>query len=225
MPSNPDRPFDYDTLKLPAVFVPDSDKGQVSSADINRALGSDALRIPAVFVPEGGSTPGYPYESIGRAEFRPGDDGAAQRKFTSWQSSSKPSDPAQEDSEPAPTLPRTRYRFGAALGGDRSPGQPPNPTVSSGRPAPAAAGLAAGVAAWRSMANPGDVWRQSVAAPTGSTVASSPSGRADAVGDTAVPVAGGTTPAPPSGGGPARRVADARVQTVPAAHPIRGEPG
>jgi hypothetical protein len=165
MPSNPDRPFDYDTLKLPAVFVPDSDKDQVSSGDINRALGSDAVRIPAVFVPEGGSPPGYPYESIGRAEFRTEDPGAAQRKFTSWQSSSKPSDPAREDSEPAPTLPRTRYRFGAALGGDRSPGPPPNPTVSSGRPAPVAVGLAAGIAAWRSMANPRSALGWSPAAP------------------------------------------------------------
>jgi hypothetical protein len=202
MPSNPDRPFDHDTVKLRAVFVPDDARHQSSRADIAATLGYDTLKIPAVIVPEGGKSPGYGYEHIGRAQFRPDDeDSASRRTYTSSKSSSQSPDETQADSEPVPTLPRTRYRFGAALGGDRSPGPPPNPTVSSGRAAPAAAGLAAGVAAWRGMADPVSVWRQSVRPPAGSTVVSSRSGRADAVGNTAVPAAGGTTPVPPSGDG------------------------
>jgi hypothetical protein len=168
MPSNPDRPFDHDTLKLRAVFVPDDAKDQSSQADIIATLGYGAVKIPAVFVPAGGKPPGSGYEHIGRAQFRPDDDdddSAARRVYTSWQTSSQSPDETQEDSEPGPTLPQTRFRFGEALGGNRSPGPPPNPSVSSGRPAPAPAGLAAGVATWRGMADPVSVWRQSVAAP------------------------------------------------------------
>jgi hypothetical protein len=151
MPNNPDRPFGHDTLKLPAVFVPDSAAHRVSQADITAMLGYDAVKIPAVFVPEGGKPPGYGYERIGQAEFRPDDEGSAARRiYTSWQSSSPQSpDETPEDGGAVPVLPQTRFRFGRALGGDRSPGPPPNPAVSRGRPAQAAAGLAAGVAAWR----------------------------------------------------------------------------
>ena len=213
MPTNPDRPFGHDTVEIRAVFVPDSATDKVSRSAISRVVGYDAVQIPAIFVPAGGKPPGHPYIAIGQPIFRPDDPGAANRQFTSGQASSQPSGDGQADDQPAPALPRTRYRFGAALSGGPA-GPPPNSTVSSGRPAPVAAGLAAGLAAWRSMANPGDIWRQSLAKPTGSTVASSLSGRVDAVGDTAVPVAGRTTPAPPSGNGPARKIEGARVQAT-----------
>lgn len=39
MPNNPDEPFDYDTLKLRAVFVPEDGKDQVSATDIINPLG------------------------------------------------------------------------------------------------------------------------------------------------------------------------------------------
>jgi hypothetical protein len=70
MPNNPDLPFDHDTLKLRAVFVPDSAKDQHSPSTVTSALGYDAVKIPAVFVREGGMPPGYPYQHVGRVEFR-----------------------------------------------------------------------------------------------------------------------------------------------------------
>jgi hypothetical protein len=161
MPSNPDRPFDHDTLKLRAVFVPEDARDEVSRASITSTVGHDAVKIPAVFVPEGGKPPGYPYEHFGRAEFRPDEDGAARRQFTMGSSSSQPPDGEQNDSQQIPMLPRTRYRFGAALFGGNQAGHPPNPALAGSQRDP----TAAGIAVWRRMANPGAVWRQSRAAP------------------------------------------------------------
>ena len=154
MPSNPDRPFDHDTLKLRAVFIPEAAKDKVSQATITSALGHGALKIPAVFVPEGATPPGYPYERFGRAQFRPDDDVVAKRAFTSWPTSSQPAAQAQDDA-PGPSLPRTRYRFGSALP-NRSPGPPPNPTLASRETNTvlAAIGVLRGIAkATRSLAN------------------------------------------------------------------------
>jgi hypothetical protein len=158
MPNNPDQPFDYDTMKLRAVFVPDDAKDQVSGADIVDSLGYDSVKIPAVIVPEGGTPPGFPYERFGRTEFRPDEDSAATHKFTSGPSSSQPSD---TEDVPAATLPRTRYRFGAVLAGGRSPA-PPHPALAAGQGDP----VAGGTAVWRGMKTPGAVWRQSPAAPS-----------------------------------------------------------
>ena len=148
MPNSPDRPFDDDTLKLRAVFVPENAKKQASRADIVRTLGHDAVKVPAVFVPEGGKPPGYPYERFGRAQFRPDDDRPETRVYTS-QPSSQPSDQAQEQSGPRQTLPRTRFRFGAVL--DGNPPRPPNPTVPGGQSDPVRTGLEA----WRATKDAG----------------------------------------------------------------------
>ncbi|MGA3401549.1 MAG: hypothetical protein ABSC95_20235 [Acetobacteraceae bacterium] len=161
MPSNPDRPFDHDTLKLRAVFVPENAKDQLSKATITGALGYDAVKIPAVFVPEGGTPPGYPYERFGRAVFRPDADNSEKRSFTTEPSSSQSPDAAQQNGAPAPRLPRTRYRFGAALSGGGQPGSPPNPALA-GRQGER---IAAGIAVWRGMANPGKTLRQGLAVP------------------------------------------------------------
>ena len=153
MPNSPDRPFDDDTLKLRAVFVPENAKKQASRADIVRTLGHDAVKVPAVFVPEGGKPPGYPYERFGRAQFRPDDDLPQNRIYTSQPTSSQPADAAQDNDGPVQTLPRTRYRFGAAMYG--APAPPPN-QAAAGQGDPAARGAAA----WRSMVNPAAVLRQ-----------------------------------------------------------------
>jgi hypothetical protein len=163
MPNSPDRPFDDDTLKLRAVFVPENARKQASRADIVRTLGHDAVKVPAVFVPEGGKPPGYPYERFGRAQFRPDDDLPQNRIYTSQPTSSQPADAAQDNDGPVQTLPRTRFRFGAAMYG--APPPPPN-QAAAGQGDP----VARGAAAWRSMANPGKLWRQSRTAPSPASV-------------------------------------------------------
>jgi hypothetical protein len=160
MPSNPDRPFDHDTVKLRAVFVHKDDKGQVPQAGIVGALGYDTVKIPAVFVPKGGTPPGYPYEHLGRAEFRRSGGAGGKRIFKSGPSSAGPQVAKAEDSESGPTLPRTRYRFGSALSDGRSPGVPPNPAGGQRDP------VAPGIAVWRGAANPGNTLRRSLAAPS-----------------------------------------------------------
>jgi hypothetical protein len=175
MPSNSDRPFDHDTMKLRAVFVHKDDKDQISQAGIVGALGYDTVRIPAVFVPKGGTPPGYPYEHFGRAEFRRSGGDGGKRAVASGQSSAGPQDAREEDSESGPTLPRTRYRFGAALPGGRAPGIPPNPAGRQRDP------VAAGIAVWRGAANPGNTLRRSLVAPrsTGNLATAAASGTED----------------------------------------------
>lgn len=87
MASNSDRPFGHDTLKVPAVFVPEDAKDGVSSANISRTLGFGSLKIPAVFVPEGGVRPDPSYQYFGKAEFSSADDGNDGRTVTSQQPS------------------------------------------------------------------------------------------------------------------------------------------
>jgi hypothetical protein len=128
MPSNSDRPFADDTVKIRAVFVPEAAADQVSPATIATALDYDAVKLPAILVPDGAPPPGYPYENFGHVVFRQDEAVAETRAYTSWTQSAKPRNDAPEDSAPGPTLPRTRYRFGSALTG-HSPGRPPNPTL------------------------------------------------------------------------------------------------
>lgn len=163
MPSDPERPFDHDTLKLRAVFVPDHAKDKVSASDISGSLGYDAVKIPAVFVAKGEQPPGYPYEHFGEAVFRPdAEDGGEGDNAASSSASSQSSGAAPQDAPAGPALPPTRFRFGAALSGSTpEAGQPPNPAVAGGWNDPAAGGIAM----WRSLANPGSLWRQSSAAP------------------------------------------------------------
>ena len=176
MPSNSDRPFDHDTMKLRAVFVHKDDKDQISQAGIVGALGYDTVKIPAVFVPKGGTPPGYPYEHFGRAEFRRSGGDGGKRIFNSGPSAAGPQDAKVEDGESGPTLPRTRYRFGSALSDGRSPGVPPNPAGGQRDP------VAAGIAVWRGMANPGNTLRRSLAAPSpaGNLTTAAGSGTEDA---------------------------------------------
>ena len=147
MPNNPDLPFDHDTLKIRAVFVPDSAKDQHSPSAVTSALGYDAVKIPAVFVREGGMPPGYPYQHVGRAEFRRDEAAGKRRLPMSSTASSQTPDAAQGDREAQPILPRTRYRFGAALPGG-SPGLPPNPALPGAHdhPARTATGILRGIA-------------------------------------------------------------------------------
>ncbi len=116
MPANDDRPFGYDTLTLDAVVARDD---QVSAANIAQTLRYDAVKVPAVLVQEGGTAPGYPYIYMGKMACSR-IEGAAQApasRAPDW-----PSDEPQGEN-PVPRLPRTRFRFGAALLG----GQGANP--------------------------------------------------------------------------------------------------
>ena len=220
MPNNPDQPFDYDTLKLRAVFVPEDEKDQVSSADIIDPLGYNAIKIPAVFVPEGGTPPGFPYERFGRTEFRPDEDSTATRRFTSGPSSSQPSgaEDREERGEPAATLPRTRYRFGAALAGGPSPA-PPRPALAAGQGDP----VADGTAVWRGMKTPGAVWRQSPAAPSAmrgrATAAASGTENASGAPDGGAGVRDERGPLPPGQAAGSNVNADARNDKLNATNP------
>jgi hypothetical protein len=207
MPNSADRPFDDDTLKLRAVFVPENAKQQPSRAEIVSALGHDAVKVAAVFVPEGGKPPGYPYERFGRAQFRPDDDLPQNRIYTSQPTSSQPADAAQDNDGPVQTLPRTRFRFGAGLYGD--PPQPPN-QAAAGQGDP----FARGTAAWRSMANPAAVLRQRLAVPAatqgeqgGISTAAAASGA-----DSAAPAGQPAIPVRTNDGTAKGNVEEARVQ-------------
>ncbi len=197
MPGNPDRPFDHDTLKLRAVFAPEDAKSGISKADIIGPLGHDAVKIPAVFVPEGGTPPGYPYQRFGQTVFRPDEDDSEDDGPTMARSSP---DAAENDSEPPAGLPRTRYRFGAALLRGRNPGPPPNPSLVGGQ----GDTLAAGIAALRAMAKPGNPLRQSLAVPG--------PGLDDPRGVAANVASGGAAAAASSGGGEGPRDAALRVR-------------
>ena len=99
-------------------------------------------------------------------------DRSAQPPDASWQppdASSQSYDSAQHGRASDTVLPRSRHRFGSAL--SDSPPTPPNPTLAGGKSDPVRQGVlvspgitAAGIAAWRNMANPGKTWRQSLAA-------------------------------------------------------------
>ncbi len=228
MPDNTDRPFDHDTLKLRAVFVPEDAKDQVSQVNITRALGYDAVKIPAVFVPEGGKPPGFPYEYVGRVVFNPTEAGGGRRVFTTGPSSSQASDLAREDGAPGPTLPRTRYRFGAAWSGSRHRPPPPNPALGRGQGSP----VATGIAMWCGMAHPGNVLRRSQAAAgptreeqggrvsvaaTGVAEPAASSSQVDAVRDPGTPVGqpmpqASASPPRSDSGAAERRLQHARVQ-------------
>ena len=123
MPSNSDKPFGHDTLKVRAVFVPEDSEHQLTKTSVMSDLSFDPVQISAVFVPEGGAPPGYPYEHVGAAEFRPDDDGSP------LQSTGRP--PARQ----APEQERQRPRAAVT---------PPTPSVALRQ--------GAQMAAWRGMA-------------------------------------------------------------------------
>jgi hypothetical protein len=193
MSGNSDRPFDHDTLKLRAVFVPDETEGEVSRDDIVSALGHDTVKIPAIFVPEGGTPPGYPYERFGQAEFRPdqdageengdgqddgGQDGGGQdgnEQGGAGQYGDEEYGAAQGSSWPWTVRPpggaqRNRRAGPAApLTEDSSAAARADSGPSRMPPNPAVTGgkgdpIAAGIAVWRGLANPADALRRSLAA-------------------------------------------------------------
>jgi hypothetical protein len=145
MSDNSDRPFGHDTLKIRAVFVPEGAEDQFSRGDIIGAVGYDSVKVPAVFVPEGGTPPSHPYENFGKAEFRPDQDAGPQQITASWQSAAPRDSESQPEQAASPPTP------------------PPTPApalaLQQGKP------FAAGLAAWRSTADPGKVWRKKRAAP------------------------------------------------------------
>jgi hypothetical protein len=62
-----DRPYGHNTLKLPAIFIPDGNPDNISTADILRIIGPHAVMIRAIFTPDGSDAPppGYPWVELG----------------------------------------------------------------------------------------------------------------------------------------------------------------
>ncbi len=109
------RPFDHDTLKLRAIFVPENHPNRLSAANARSQLGADPLKIPAIFVPEGSNAqrPGHPYVHVGRYAMDKDQanksDGSKQeqdaKQSGSWASGSNLSTEDGDDAEQQATLP------------------------------------------------------------------------------------------------------------------------
>jgi muramidase (phage lysozyme) len=67
-----DRPYGHNTLKLPAIFIPDGNPNNISTADILRIIGPHAVMIRAIFTPKKGPT-----ETPSAGAPRPGAGGGA----------------------------------------------------------------------------------------------------------------------------------------------------
>jgi hypothetical protein len=147
MPDNPDPSAERPIQTRRPVILRVDYMGEAPSADALLPAGADPVRIHARPAPEAGTRPHRPFERPRLSGLRPDDGGPAKRVFTSSQSS-QTQGAEQEEGELVVELPRTRYRFGAALAGGRSPGPPPNPCLTgvSANPIRAAAGLLRGIA-------------------------------------------------------------------------------
>lgn len=176
------RTVGYGSPKIPAVFVPEGGNRPghpyqyVGKAVFSRTEDRDdarkfTARRPSWQSPDAEApSPDEVWESLNFSSQGP--DALWQSADSSSQSpdpSAQSPDAEEQGREPDAALPQTRYRFGAAL--SDNPPVPPNPTLSGGKTDPFGKGvqvspaiIAAGIAAWRNMANPGKTWRQSLAA-------------------------------------------------------------
>jgi hypothetical protein len=145
MPDNPDPSAERPTQTRRPVILRVDYMGEAPSADALLPAGADPVRIHARPAPEAGTRPNRPFERPRLPGLRPDDGGPTKRVFTSGQSSqTQGAEP--EEGELVVELPRTRYRFGAALPDGRSPGPPPNPSLAGANPVRAAAGVLRGIA-------------------------------------------------------------------------------
>jgi hypothetical protein len=160
------RPFDHDTLKIRAIFVPENNPNRLSAADARSELGADPLKIPAIFVPEGSGAarPGHPYVHVGKYVMdkdQANEDGGGEQGRDGQQGGSR-ADGQNQDSED-----------GDDADAEEQAELPMPPTPALATSPGYADPVAAGTAVLRGIANPNAVLR-SVAGSSGAASAAQP---------------------------------------------------
>lgn len=190
MPNKRIRRTDYQPLKLRAVSLSQGAQQPVASAAVTSTLDSKPVKILTAVAPTDGTRPGNPHTPASPAAQRPSPDGGTRRVYTSWQSSSRPSEPSQDDGVPRETLPATRYRFGAAMYDESAAtALPPVPALARGQRDP----VRTAIEVWRGIAR----FSRTLATPR-ATSAPDPAAAAGvpALGSAVPPATAGDAPAP-----------------------------
>jgi hypothetical protein len=122
MPGDANHPLGPNTLRLPAIFVPEG-ADEPDTTTLLENVGHDAVHLPAAFAPADAPSPALPFVSLGDAMFQPDAMSPPRRIVSSWQTQ-RPAQPAAESSGLVWRLPRTRFRRGAPPEGEA--GLPPD---------------------------------------------------------------------------------------------------